>query len=315
MYPYLPSNPKTKKLEIPDDMVDEHGMVQVGGGSGFLVDASGIIVTNKHVISDPKAEYTVLTNEGEKYAATVVSYDAINDVAVLKIEGHGTFPTLTLGDSGTLQLGQSVIAIGTALGVFKNTVSTGIVSGLSRSISAPSEKNTTVIQELRGLIQTDAAINPGNSGGPLVDSAGFVIGINAAIIYGAQSIGLAIPINAAKRDLHDIRQFGRIRRPFLGVRYLILDETLASKLKVPIAHGALVMKEGPHDHAIIPGSPAAGAGIRMHDILLEANGKKITGDYTIQDLLEDMEVGDTVEFLVLRKGKEITLTATLAERQ
>ena len=313
MYPFLPSDPKHKKLDIPDELIDENGMVQIGGGSGFFVDSSGIVLTNKHVITDPKAEYTVIATDGKKYAAKIMSYDLVNDVAVLKVEAKEPMPTIELGDATTLELGQSVIAIGNALGVFKNTVSVGIVSGLSRSISAGESKDSTP-QELRGLIQTDAAINPGNSGGPLVSDDGLVIGINAAIISGAQNIGLAIPINAARRDLEDIKEFGRIRRPFLGVRYLILDEHLKGKLKTPVDYGALVFREGPKDAAVIPGSPAAAAGLRLHDIILEANSAKITTDNTIQDVLEDIAVGSVLQLLVLRSGKEITVDVTLAER-
>ena len=230
MYPFLPTSPDGKKLDIPEDMVDSHGMVEVGGGSGFIVETDGIVVTNKHVLSDPKAEYTVIMTTGEKFEAEVLTRDPVNDVAVLRIPA-AKLPTIPLGNASKLQLGQSVIAIGNALGIFKNTVSVGIVSGLSRSIAAQAEPSDPY-QELRGLIQTDAAINPGNSGGPLVDDKGNAIGINAAIVFGAQNIGFAIPINAVRRDLNDLKKYGHVRRPYLGVRHISVDENLKTKMKL-----------------------------------------------------------------------------------
>ena len=220
---------------------------QIGGGSGFIIDANGLILTNKHVVSDKKAEYTVILNDGQHFPAEVLSRDPINDVAILKIAAS-KLPTLKLGSGVKLELGKSVIAIGNALGVFKNTVSLGIISGLSRSIAAQGDADAPP-QEMRGLIQTDAAINPGNSGGPLVDGDGLVIGVNAAIVTGAQSIGFAIPVNAARRDLEDIKNYGRIRRPLLGLRYTMIDEDVKEKMNLPVGYGALVTRETEHDYA------------------------------------------------------------------
>lgn len=313
LYPFLPGGPTGPKLEIPDSLVDKRGMVQVGGGSGFIVHADGVILTNKHVISDPKAEYTVITNDGQKFPAKILSRDPINDVAILKI-GVGKLSTVKLGDAVSLELGQSVIAIGNALGIFKNTVSLGIVSGLSRSISAQADP-TAPPQEMRGLIQTDAAINPGNSGGPLVDLNGLTVGVNAAIVFGAQNIGFAIPINAAERDLDDIKKYGRIRRPLLGVRYMMIDDNLKEKMKLPVSYGALIIGESQHDHGVVPGSPAEKAGVREKDIVLEFNSKKLDRDHPIQDFLEDMDVGDKVELLVLRKDKQLKVKLALVERK
>jgi S1-C subfamily serine protease len=298
---------------IPDAMVDGNGMVQVGGGSGFIVDAKGLILTNKHVVSDARAEYTVILDDGGHFPAKILSRDPINDVAILKITADKKLPTLALGDATRLELGQSVIAIGNALGVFKNTVSLGIVSGLSRSVAAQSEPGATP-QEMRGLIQTDAAINPGNSGGPLVDRKGRVVGVNAAIISGAQSISFAIPVNAARRDIADIRKYGRIRRPLLGLRYLMIDDDLAQKMKLPVKYGALVYRETQQDYAVVPGSPAERAGIREKDIVLAIGPKKLERDHPIQDFLENMDVGDHLELSILREGKVIAANVTLAER-
>ena len=188
-------------LKIPEDKIDARGMVQIGGGSGFIVYPNGIVLTNKHVVSDTNAEYTVITSEGKKYKAEIAARDPVDDVAILKINAEN-LPTAKLGESTGLELGEEVLAIGNTLGLFNNTVSKGIISGLSRSIAAKPDPKEP-IQELRGLIQTDAAINPGNSGGPLVNLNGEVIGINAAIVFGAQNVGFAIPLNYSKKDLSD----------------------------------------------------------------------------------------------------------------
>lgn len=310
--PFLPFEGE-KKLDIPEENIDSRGMVRVGGGSGFVVREDGLILTNKHVISATDVEYTVVTNDEKKHKAEIIARDPINDVAILKIEATN-LPTIELGKSSELELGQTVIAFGNALGLFKNTVSSGIISGLSRYISAKADPEAPM-QELRGLIQTDAAINPGNSGGPLVDINGRVIGINAAIVFGAQNIGFAIPIDAAKRDLSDLKKYGRIKRPLLGLRYLILNEGLQRKLNLPVSFGALVIKESPRDHGIVPDSPAHKAGLKEGDIILECNNEKIDHKKTPQDFLENLNVGDEICLKVLRQGKEFIAKAQLTERK
>lgn len=300
------------RIRIPEELIDPHGMVKVGAGSGFIVESHGIIVTNKHVIIDPEAEYTIITDDERKFKAEVLARDPIDDVAILKINAKN-LPTVPLGDSSKLELGESVLAIGNALGLFKNTVSSGIISGLSRSIRAMIEPRMPA-QELRGLIQTDAAINPGNSGGPLVNLKGEAIGINAAIVFGAQNLGFAIPINAAKRDLEDLRHYGHIRRPLLGLRYITIDENLKEKMKLPVSYGALILG-GPHAPAIILNSPAEKAGLKEKDIILECNGQKITTNKTIQDFLEEVSVGDVLKLKVLRGKKEFEVKVTLTERK
>ncbi len=301
------------ELKIPDEKIDARGMVQVGGGSGFIADPGGVILTNKHVISDIEAEYTVLTNDGKKYPAKILARDPIDDVAILKIEAEN-LPIAILGDSSKMELGDDVLAIGNALGLFRNTVSKGIVSGLSRSISAKPDPKEPV-QELRGLIQTDAAINPGNSGGPLINLNGEVIGINAAIVFGAQNVGFAIPINAAKRDLADVKKFGRVRRPLLGLRYINIDENLQQKMNLPVNYGALVAGKGQHHEAVVPNTPASVAGLKEKDIVLECNGAKITMDKTIQDFLEELSVGDALMMKVMRGDKMLDMKVVLAERK
>ncbi len=306
----LPHGPETT---IPESAADAHGMVEIGGGSGFIVAPNGLILTNKHVVSDANAEYTVILNDGRSFRASVMSRDPINDVAILKIDAD-RLPCLKLGDAGKLQLGQSLIAVGNALGIFRNTVSVGIVSGLSRAITAQADPGAPA-QEMRGLIQTDAAINPGNSGGPIVDRDGYVVGVNAAIVSGAQSIGFAIPVSAARRDIDDLLRYGRIRRPLLGVRYIMVDDDLKAKMGLSVDYGALVLRESQHDYAVIPGSPAEKAGIREMDVVLELNGGRLDRNHPIQDFLENSNVGDEVHLLILRSGKQFPIKLILAERK
>ncbi|MBM4177456.1 trypsin-like peptidase domain-containing protein, partial [Candidatus Gribaldobacteria bacterium] len=215
--------------------------MKLSGGTGFLVDKTGTILTNRHVVEDKKAEYLVILPNGEKIKPEIIARDELNDVAILKINKNiANF--IHLGDSSKLELGQTVVAIGNALGLFHNTVSTGVVSGLSREIKAQSETNGQETS-LRGLIQTDAAINPGNSGGPLLDLSGKAIGINAAMVFGAENIGFALPINNARRDLDELKKYGRIRKPFLGIRYLTINPEIKEELNLPINKGALVIAE------------------------------------------------------------------------
>ena len=292
---------------IPEGIpTTEDGKVRMGGGSGFLVDKSGIVLTNRHVVADPEAEYTVILHNEQSFPVTVVARDPIHDVAILKIDPQGRslsdLPTVELAEEKPLELGQTVIAIGNALGEFKNSVSTGVISGLSRLISAITDISGNQ-ERLRGLIQTDAAINPGNSGGPLIDLDGRVIGINVAIVFGAQNIGFAIPVKKAKRDLDDITHHGRIRRPFLGVRYVLLNKNIADRFGLPVNHGAYIMKETlPGDHAIIPGSAAEKAGLKEGDIVLTCNKKRITEKETLEDMLEGASIGEEVSLGILREG-------------
>lgn len=286
------------------------GKIRIGGGSGFVVDSSGLILTNKHVVHDENAEYLVNTPAEDTYKARVLARDPMNDVAILKIDAEG-LPAISLGDSDKIRLGQTVLAVGTALGEFQNTVSAGIVSGLSRFITAMTDLEGHS-ERLRGLIQTDAAINPGNSGGPLVNLQGGVIGINAAVVFGAQNIGFAIPINKARRDLVELKKYGRIRRPFLGVRYVLLNPIIQKKFRLPVEQGALVLREGvPGRPAVMPGSAAFRAGIRESDIILEINHTPIDEKTGIEDILEKVPLGEEFSLGILREGekKEVRLTA------
>ena len=293
---------------------DESGRVKVGGGSGFVVEKDGLILTNKHVIADPRAVYSVVGAEGKKYETKILARDPINDVAILKINApRGGLPTIKLHTASNLELGQTVIAIGNALGEFKNTISTGVVSGLSRLITATTDASGRQ-ERLRGLVQTDAAINPGNSGGPLIDLEGRAIGINSAVVYGAQNIGFAIPIDRAKSDLEEIKKFGHIRRPFLGVRYMILNKSLKDKFRLPIDHGALIINEGmPGDMAVIPGSAAEKAGLMEYDVIVSCNQKKVTEEENLEDIIASSQIGDELPLEVLRNGEKLDKTIQLEE--
>ncbi len=296
-------------------------MVKVGGGSGFIVSKDGIILTNRHVMEDSKADYTLVLHNGEKIKPKILGIDKIHDIAILQIDPllrpGQDFPYLEMGDSSNLDLGEQVIAIGNALGLFKNTVSLGIVSGLSREIQAQSELSDTAAK-LRGLIQTDAAINPGNSGGPLIDMSGKVIGINAAMVFGAENIGFALPINNAKKALEDLKKHGRIRQPFFGIRYLQINKQLKDRYDLPVDFGALVISEPElplgKSRAVISGGPAEKAGFKEADIIIEISGQKITPEVSVNDLLADFTVGQKLVCKILRKGKEKTINIILDEK-
>lgn len=309
----LPHSEEFLQYEIDHAPKDDQGRIKVGGGSGFFISADGLILTNRHVVTDVHAKYSVVTDGEKKFDAVVQARDPINDVAILKIVSNGGFPFIKLGETKDLKLGQTVVAVGNALGEFQNTVSTGVVSGLSRFIQAGSDMMGHQ-ERLRGLIQTDAAINPGNSGGPLVNLNGEVIGINVAVVFGAQNIGFAIPIERAKKDLEEIQKFGRIRRPYLGVRYMLLNKFLKDRFKLPIDYGALVINEGaPGDFAVIPNSPAAKAGLKEFDVITGCEGKEISEKETLEDMLSSHEIGDEIELKIYREGNEKTASLKLAE--
>ena len=283
---------------------------EVGGGSGFIVSPDGYIVTNKHVVSDTKAEYTVLTNDGKKYPAKVVSIHPTLDFAIIKISGNN-FPTIPLGDSSTIKLGQTAIAIGNALGEFRNTVSVGVVSGLARTVTASSDTGQS--ETIDNVIQTDAAINPGNSGGPLLDISGNVIGINTAMVSGAQNIGFAIPINFVKNAITSVRQTGSIRIAYLGVRYLMLTPENAATFNITATSGALVKGDGTN-FAVEPGSPADKAGLKEGDVITAIDGQTLDLDHSLGYVISQKNPGDTIRMNVLREGKNISLSVTLGSK-
>lgn len=302
-----------RQFIVPQIEKDKKEKTKIGGGSGFIVSPEGYVITCNHVIRDPTAEYTIILEPNKKYTAKILAKDPLIDIAILKIEGKD-LPCLELDDSSKIELGETVVAIGNPLGEFEDTLSAGIISGLSRKIKAYGGLSFKATS-LRGLIQTDAAINPGNSGGPLVNMEGKVIGINTAMVMGAQNIGFAIPVNYAKRDLEEVVKYGKIKKPFLGVRYFILNKEIAETNKLPVDYGALVVRENLGESAIVKGSPAEKAGLKEYDIILECSGKKISEENPLADALQQHEIDDEVALKILREGKEIILKIKLEEKK
>jgi S1-C subfamily serine protease len=294
------------EFQIPGEMEKK----EVGGGSGFLISSDGLILTNKHVVLDKEAEYTVLTNDGKKFPAKVLARDPVQDLAIIKIEGNN-FPIVKLGNSDNLEIGQTVIAIGNVLGEFRNSVSVGVISGLGRTISA---SGGGFYETLEDVIQTDAAINPGNSGGPLLNLKGEVIGINTAMASGAENIGFAIPINRAKRDIEQVKKTGKIVYPFLGVRYVLINDEIQKENNLPVNYGALILRGERGESAITPGSAAQKAGLREGDIILEFNGEKITTENSLAKIIMKYNPGDKVKLKILRQNQEKIFEVTLGER-
>ncbi len=284
---------------------------EVSIGSGFIASSDGLVITNKHVVSDATADYTIFLNDGSKKSAKVLARDPMQDLAVLKIEGS-EYSFLKLGDSSKVKIGQSAVAIGNALGEFRNTVSVGVVSGLQRSIVASGA--STGPEMLQELIQTDAAINPGNSGGPLLNLRGEVIGINTAIAQGAENIGFSIPVNKAVRALDSVKKFGKIVTPFLGVRYVAITKDLAGAEKLARDYGAL-LKSSDGEPAVSAGSPAEKSELKEGDVILELNGTRVDQDHSLSSLIQNYNVGDIITLKVFRGGKEIEVKVTLEERK
>lgn len=260
--------------------------------TGFVVSDKGIIVTNRHVVEDKNGTYSVITKDGQKYEVKKIYRDPILDLALVQIEG-ANFTPLELGDSAKLRVGQTVIAIGNALGRFTNTVTTGVVSGLGRRA-----------ESLENLIQTDAAINPGNSGGPLLNSAGGVIGVNVATTEGAQNIGFAIPINAIKPLVDEFLTKGTVSRPFLGIRYRFISRDVAILNEIP--QGAFIQE-------VVLDSPAEKAGISEGDIITKINGEAISEEGKLAEIISKASVGAKVELEVWRDGKELKLNVQIGE--
>jgi serine protease Do len=300
-----------EKVALPKKVAGTQ-KTKIGGGSGFIVSRDGYILTCNHVVEDHEAEYTVIIDPDHKYTAKVLAKDPLIDMAILKISGHN-HPFLKLGNSDRVELGESVLAVGNPLGEFEDTLSLGIISGLSRKITAYNGLDSKSTN-LRGLIQTDAAINPGNSGGPLVNMNAEVIGINTAMIMGAENIGFALPINYIKEDLQEVKSGGKIKRPYLGIKYLLLNSEISKTNKLPVEYGALVAREMFGEPAVAKNSAADLAGIKEYDIILEMNGEKITDENTLSDCLSKCLIGQEISMLVLRSGKEILIKTTLKQK-
>jgi serine protease Do len=283
---------------------------QSGAGTGIIISSDGLILTNKHVASDVNGTYAVFTADGKQYKnAKLVAQDPVNDIAFLRIQAHG-LKAAELGDSGNLQVGQQVVAIGNALGQFQNTATQGIISGLGRPIVAGGGGEAP--ESLQDLIQTDAAINPGNSGGPLVNLTGQVIGLNTAVAGGAQNIGFSIPINEVKPAIDSVQSKGRVVRPYLGVRYVAITKEYASSNNLPVSDGAYVTGDQ-QNPAIVAGSPAEKAGLKDGDIITKIDGQAIDTNHTLTAIIGQKKVGDKVTLTINRGGKSQTLDLTLEE--
>lgn len=273
-------------------------------GSGFIVSADGFIVTNKHVIDETDATYNVITKDDKTFPVQKIYRDPTNDLAIIKIDATGLVP-VEMGDSDKIKVGQLAIAIGTALGEFRNTVTTGVISGVGRGINAGSPFEGSV-ERLDNVIQTDAAINPGNSGGPLLNSAGQVIGVNTAVSSQGQNIGFAIPINVIKTSLTEFNQTGQFNRPFLGIRYRSVSKDVAILNEVP--EGAYVLE-------VVADSPAAKAGLKEGDIVTHIDSTRLSGENAeLAPLLAHMKVGQEIKLSVWRDGENLSLNVTLGNQ-
>ncbi len=270
-------------------------------GTGFVVSDKGIIVTNKHVVSDT-GRYTVITKDGQKYETKKIYRDPILDLALVQIDATGLKP-LDLGDSSKIRVGQVAIAIGNALGRFTNTVTTGVISGLGRRVIAGDPFSGSA-ESLDNLIQTDAAVNPGNSGGPLLNSSGQVIGVNVATTEGAQNIGFAIPINSVKEIVDEFVSKGSVSRPFLGIRYRFISKDVAILNEVP---------QGAYLQEVVSGGPAEKAGMQDGDIITKINGESVDSENKIAEAVSKSNIGQRLTLEVWADGKIRTVTATLAE--
>lgn len=293
--------------------VDSHTIFgtaeQQAAGTGIIISKDGYIITNHHVIDSAKS-VQVITSDGTTYDnVKVVGSDPANDVAYLKIDNVDSLTPASMGDSSTVRVGQQVIAIGNALGQYQNTVSSGIISGKGRPVTAGSE-NGDSHETLTDLLQTDAAINPGNSGGPLLNYSGQVVGINTAIASDAQGIGFAIPINATKGTTKMVLAGKGVQRAYAGVRYVAITPTVAEQYKLPVKVGAYVTGDGPSP-AVIAGSPADKAGLRDKDIITKVNNELVGVDGSVSTLAGEYAPGDTINITYIRDGSTHTVKLTL----
>ena len=271
-------------------------------GTGFVVSEKGIIVTNKHVVSDDSLKYNVITKDDKKFEIKKIYRDPILDLAIVETDPMNVTP-LTLGDSSKLKVGQTVIAIGNALGRFTNTVTTGVVSGVGRRV-VTDDPYSGATESLDNLIQTDAAINPGNSGGPLLNSSGQVIGVNVATTEGAQNIGFAIPINSVNKIVTEFVTKGTVSRPFLGIKYRYLTKEVGMLYELP---------QGAYIQDVISGSSADKAGVKTGDVITKIDGQAVDSEAKISEIVSSKSINDKIGLTVWADNKENQLIATLQE--
>jgi len=272
-----------------------------GIGTGFIVDSKGIIVTNSHVVDNPNGEYSIVLKDGRNFKVDKIHLDENSDLAILEISARG-LPVVELGDSNDIKVGQKAIAIGNALGQFSNTVTVGVISGIARELQASGGFGD--VNTYEDVIQTDAALNPGNSGGPLLNIAGQVVGVNVATTYNADNISFAIPVNTLKPILEGFRKEGRIVKPYIGVSYQMITKEMSVLNNLP---------EGAYIAGVISESPADKAGLSRGDIIKKYNDKELTGKNTLSKYISASKVGDKIDLIVDRDGKDISITVTLGE--
>lgn len=281
-----------------------------GAGTGIIISADGYVLTNKHVI-DGVNSVQIVASDGTRYEKVkLVGVDPLNDLAFLKIQDAKDLPAAKLGDSGTVRVGQKVIAIGNSLGQYQNTVTSGIISGVGRPVEAASSETSSSTESLTDLLQTDAAINPGNSGGPLLNASGQVIGINTAIVSDAQSIGFSIPINAAKGLIRGVLKDGTIQKAYIGVQYMAITPDIRAEYELEEKQGALV-KSGTNSTAIVKDGPADKAGLRDGDIITKVNDKIVGEQGGLGSLVSEFLPGEKVTLTIVRDGKTQQLELTL----
>ena len=273
-------------------------------GTGFVISADGLIVTNKHVVAETTAKYQVLIGKDDKEEVVNIYRDPLTDLAILKVNKSGLVP-LPMGDSEQIKVGQTVIAIGTALGQFNSSVTKGVISGLGRAITAGSPFEGA--ESLENVIQTDAAINPGNSGGPLLNSSGQVIGVNVAVSQSGQNIGFALPINLIKQSIDNFQSTGQFDRPFIGVGYRMISKQTALMNDVP---------SGAYVQTVVEGSPAEKSGIKVGDIITDIDGTKLgdNADFSIADYVNKKKIGDSVTIKLWRDNKEQAIAVKLEKK-
>lgn len=273
-------------------------------GTGFIISEDGLIVTNKHVVSDLGAKYKVVIGKDETVEVANIYRDPINDLAIIKVNKSGLKP-VEMGDSSKLKVGQTVIAIGTALGEFRSTVTKGVISGLGRGITAGGVG--IGMEKLEDVIQVDAAINSGNSGGPLFDSSGKVVGVNVAVSQGGQNIGFALPINLVKQSVDNFKTTGEFDRPYLGVSYQVISQQAALLNEVPA---------GAYIQSVVDGSPAQKGGLKIGDIITEIDGKKIIEmkETSIAGIVNQKKIGDTLKIKYYRDKTETEVEVMLEKK-
>ena len=287
--------------------------VKKGLGTGFIISNDGYLVTNKHVIEfgeEENLEYNIILDQGKSYEAKLIDKDPVNDLAILKIDADN-LPFVELGDSEKVQVGSSVIVIGNAMGRYQNSVTKGIISGLGRSIVASDKVGNS--ESLDNIIQTDAEINIGNSGGPMIDLHGKVIGISVAMDQTADSIGFAIPINDVKSVIQSAKNYGRIIRPKLGLRYIMVNPQIVEERNLFRGNGALIIPGSDGSAAILPDSPAEEAGLGAGDIIFEINAIPIEGKNTLISVIQKYKPGDKIGMKIQRGDRVIMRILELDE--